>query len=98
VRPRIVYRPEWLEEGSHYHLDSGREKHYLCHGIERDALDLLVVGISWHDARAYCEWLGRLTGKPYWLPTEAQWEYACRADTETHWNFSDEAHGLDEHA
>jgi len=79
-------------------LDSGREKHYLRHGIERDALDLPVVGISWYDSRAYCEWLGRLTRKPYRLPTEAQWEYAYRADTETHWSFSDEAHGLDEHA
>ncbi len=36
------------------------------------------VGISWNGARDYCQWLGKRTGLPFALPTEAQWEYAAR--------------------
>jgi formylglycine-generating enzyme required for sulfatase activity len=52
--------------------------------IEMNSIDRLPekpvwFGASWYDARAYCQWLGKITGEPFDLLSEAQWEYAARS-------------------
>ncbi len=49
-----------------------------------------VVNVSWQDAVDFCNWLSLKEGRNYRLPTEAEWEYACRAGTQTPYNTGDE--------
>ena len=57
-----------------------------------------VEKVSWHNAQAFCQKLSQITGKTYRLPTEAEWEYACRAGTTTRYYFGDNNNQLGDYA
>jgi formylglycine-generating enzyme required for sulfatase activity/DNA-binding SARP family transcriptional activator len=66
-----------------------RDRSFGQHGFEF-AGSHPAVCVNWHEAQAYVTWLGRRTGTPYRLPSEAEWEYAARAGTTTSYSFGND--------
>jgi formylglycine-generating enzyme required for sulfatase activity len=57
-----------------------------------------VLNVTWADAVAFCDWLSKKEGRKYRLPTEAEWEYACRAGSKTYYFFGDNPEDLAKYA
>jgi formylglycine-generating enzyme required for sulfatase activity len=87
--------PEWLEPGGEHNVETGRGVYYKNLGTAVTAPDAPIVGVSFDDATAFSQWLAKKTGKPYRLPSEAEWEYAARAGTTTAYWWGNEADAPD---
>ena len=72
-----------------YEVIMGENPSYFTDDEGQDGADLPVEQISWQEAEAFCQQLSELTRRTYRLPSEAEWEYACRAGTTTPFCFGE---------
>ncbi|MFH1922593.1 MAG: SUMF1/EgtB/PvdO family nonheme iron enzyme [Planctomycetota bacterium] len=74
------------------HVESRNAYQFGIHGFSVNGPKQPVVRVSWQRAMAFCRWVGEKTGERFTLPTEAQWECACRAGTSSAFPYG----GIDE--
>ena len=75
--------PEWLEAGSRYNEQTGSDPSYRRLGDRLSAPLSPIIGVSWHDASSFANWVSELSNLSCRLPSEAEWEYAARAGSES---------------
>ena len=86
---RAVAERTDLKAAADYKLEPNPSRFQEDYDKEGDRQKRPVENVSWQDALVFCARLSELTGRSYSLPSEAQWEYACRAGTETPFHFGE---------
>jgi formylglycine-generating enzyme required for sulfatase activity len=66
-----------------------QHKDHTTPGYSADGPEDPVIRVTWNEAKAFCDWLGEKCGKACSLPTEAQWEWACRAGSDSQFSYGD---------
>ena len=79
------------------HLEANPDLNWRHPDVARGD-DYPVAQVSWIDASKFCEWLGKKEGKLYRLPTDAEWDWACRAGSTSAYSFGDDSTKLGEYA
>jgi len=76
-------------------IDCPVEEELAAYGLGKmTGAEAEKVNVSWNDAVAFCKWLSRKDGREYRLPTEAEWEYGCRAGSRGRFSFGDDEEDL----